>query len=60
MPEPPALRFYGELAAWWPLISPPEEYEEEAAFAVGLLRSATHPVREVLKLTVEAATTPRT
>ena len=26
-------RFYGELAPWWPLISPPEEYTEEAAFA---------------------------
>lgn len=22
---------YGELAAWWPLLSPPEEYAEEAA-----------------------------
>jgi SAM-dependent methyltransferase len=30
-------RFYGELAPWWPLISPPEEYAEEAAFAAGLL-----------------------
>lgn len=27
-PEP---RFYNELAKWWPLLSPPEEYEEEAA-----------------------------
>ncbi len=23
---------YNELAAWWPLLSPPEEYAEEAAF----------------------------
>jgi SAM-dependent methyltransferase len=43
-------RFYGDLAVWWPLISPPEEYEEEAAFAATLLRSATVPVREVLEL----------
>ena len=51
MTEPPAAgRFYGELAAWWPLISPPEEYAEEAAFAAALLRSASIPVREVLEL----------
>ncbi len=42
-------RFYGELAVWWPLISPPEDYEEEAAFAATLLRSAPIPVREVLE-----------
>lgn len=43
-------RFYGELAPWWPLVSPPEEYAEEAAFAAGLLDSASVPVREVLEL----------
>jgi SAM-dependent methyltransferase len=43
-------RFYGELAPWWPLISPPEEYEEEAAYAATLLRSAAVPVRDVLEL----------
>jgi SAM-dependent methyltransferase len=46
---PSEYRFYGELAMWWPLISPPENYDEEAAFAE-LLRSATIPVREVLEL----------
>ena len=51
MTNPPATgRFYGELASWWPLISPPEEYEEEAAFAATLLRTASIPVREVLEL----------
>lgn len=30
---------YGSLAEWWPLISPPEEYVEEAAFAATLLSS---------------------
>jgi SAM-dependent methyltransferase len=25
-------RLYNDLAAWWPLLSPPEEYGEEAAF----------------------------
>lgn len=50
VPEPPPLRFYGELAEWWPLVSPAAEYEEEAAFAATLLASAAIPVREVLEL----------
>ncbi|MGH8978516.1 MAG: class I SAM-dependent methyltransferase [Acidimicrobiia bacterium] len=51
MPDPaPSYRFYGELAIWWPLISPVEEYEEESAFAASVLRSASIPVREVLEL----------
>lgn len=43
-------RFYGDLAPWWPLISPVEEYAEEAALAATLLASAAIPVREVLEL----------
>jgi len=43
-------RFYGELADWWPLISPPEEYAEEAAQAATVLNSASISVREVLEL----------
>ena len=43
-------RLYQELAGWWPLISPPEEYAEEAAHLAGVLSSATPPVREVLDL----------
>ena len=43
-------RLYADLAAWWPLISPPEEYEEEAAFAAQVLGRAARPVREVLEL----------
>lgn len=43
-------RLYQDLAAWWPLISPPEEYAEEAAFAGRLLREAGRPVRAVLEL----------
>ena len=43
-------RLYGELAGWWPLISPPEEYAEEAAYIATLLASAPIPVREVLEL----------
>src|SRR5215469_1413156 len=43
-------RLYQDLAAWWPLLSPPEEYAEDAAFAGRLLRRADRPVREVLEL----------
>jgi hypothetical protein len=38
---PAEHRFYGELAEWWPLISPPEEYAEEAAYAATVLSSAS-------------------
>src|SRR5260370_26888018 len=47
---PGGHRFYADLAEWWPLISPPEEYAEEAAYAAGLLSSALIPVRDVLEL----------
>jgi len=47
---PSEHRFYGDLAVWWPLISPPEEYAEEAAFAATVLETASIPVREVLEL----------
>lgn len=51
MPEPPVMhRFYDDLAAWWPLISPPEQYEEEAAFIATLLQSPSVPQPEVLEL----------
>ena len=39
-------RFYGELARWWPQISPPEDYAEEAAEIARLLGDA----RNVLEL----------
>ncbi len=38
MPDVPTeYRFYGDLAAWWPLVSPPQEYAEEAAYVATLL-----------------------
>jgi SAM-dependent methyltransferase len=43
-------RVYSDLAAWWPLISPPEEYTEEAASLAGVFGSAATGVREVLDL----------
>jgi SAM-dependent methyltransferase len=51
MTNPPTRhRFYADLAVWWPLISPPQESADEAAFAATLLASALVPVREVLEL----------
>jgi trans-aconitate methyltransferase len=42
---------YDELAEWWPLISAPEDYAEEAAFFRGVIDTAcAGPVREVLEL----------
>jgi SAM-dependent methyltransferase len=43
-------RFYGKLASWWPLISPPEEYAEEAAYFAGLLADLCPPGGTVLEL----------
>jgi trans-aconitate methyltransferase len=45
-----AQRFYTDLAPWWPLISAPEEYAEEAAEAARHLAAVDIPVREVLEL----------
>lgn len=42
---------YGELADWWPLISAPADYGEEAPMYIALLKQhARRPVREVLEL----------
>jgi SAM-dependent methyltransferase len=44
-------RLYGDLADWWPLISPPREYAEEAAYLTAVLSStAAIPVHDVLDL----------
>ncbi len=44
-------QLYGGLADWWPVISPPSEYAEEAALYVGMIRGAARgPIREVLEL----------
>jgi len=48
--QPADFRFYTTLAAWWPLISPLEDYAEEAGYARRLLQSGAEPAREVLEL----------
>ena len=42
-------RLYDDIAGWWPVISPPAEYAEEATLYVDMIRtSARRQVREVL------------
>jgi SAM-dependent methyltransferase len=43
-------RLYHDIADWWPLISPPEEYADEAAYLAAVLRAARAGVRDVLDL----------
>jgi SAM-dependent methyltransferase len=50
MAETAEYRLYRDLAEWWPLLSPPEEYAQEAAFAARGIALASGPVREVLEL----------
>jgi SAM-dependent methyltransferase len=45
------MLLYDELAEWWPLLSAPAEYEEEAREAARVLRAiATQPIVELLEL----------
>ena len=45
------LKMYDELASWWPLLSAPEDYEEEAAFyGAALADACDRPPRLVLEL----------
>jgi ubiquinone/menaquinone biosynthesis C-methylase UbiE len=37
------MKLYDELSSWWPLLSPPSEYTEEAAFYRRLLIDACEP-----------------
>ena len=43
-------RLYSDLAAWWPLLSPPSHYVEEAADLLPTLMSATDSPRTLLEL----------
>ena len=42
------MKLYNELAAWWPLLSPPEDYFDEAAFFRQVLVSAGLPTAPTL------------
>jgi SAM-dependent methyltransferase len=44
-------RLYTDFAHWWPLMSPPDEYAEEAAFYLKTLEdAAAAPIRTLLEL----------
>jgi SAM-dependent methyltransferase len=44
-------RLYDDIAGWWPVISPPAEYAEEATLYEDMIRApARRPIREVLEL----------
>ncbi len=50
-PPSGAPRLYGELASWWPLMSSPEDYEEEAGIYRRALEKACRiPLHAVLEL----------
>jgi SAM-dependent methyltransferase len=42
------MRMYHDLARWWPLLSPPKEYEEEAADLLGRLPRSSASTRLTL------------
>jgi SAM-dependent methyltransferase len=42
------MKLYGALAEWWPLLSPVEDYAEEAAFFAEVLANAGLPARPSL------------
>lgn len=45
------MRFYTDFAEWWPLLSKPEDYAEEAGIYIKLLQKAADgPIRSVLEL----------
>ncbi|MDP1572547.1 MAG: class I SAM-dependent methyltransferase [Vicinamibacterales bacterium] len=47
----PPLRLYTDLAGWWPLLSPPSEYEEEAGvYAQALIDACDGEPRTLLEL----------
>ena len=56
-PLPSEIRLYGELAEWWPLLSPPDDYGEEAADLLPRLHlSGASPTPTMLEL--QARQTP--
>lgn len=45
------MMLYGELAPWWPLLSHPKDYREEAEWIwASLAQAASGPVRTILEL----------
>lgn len=45
-----SLKMYSSLAAWWPMVSSPYDYREEAAIFEEILKADCRPCRCVLEL----------
>jgi len=43
-------RMYGDVASWWPLLSPPEEYDDEGRYLRSVLDAMCDGVADVLDL----------
>jgi SAM-dependent methyltransferase len=51
LPPADAPKLYGDLASWWPLMSSPDDYEEEGAFYQNaLIAACARPSRTLLEL----------
>jgi SAM-dependent methyltransferase len=51
MPEQGQMRMYADIAPWWPLLSAPEEYAEEAAiYAALVVEHSESPPQTILEL----------
>jgi len=48
--QPPTHRLYGDLATWWPLLSPPEGHAEAAQLHLQLLEDVAGQVTTLLEL----------
>jgi SAM-dependent methyltransferase len=44
------MKLYTDLASWWPLVSPPSEYADEAEFVHQLLSDLGLPIHTMLEL----------
>jgi methyltransferase family protein len=44
------MKMYDELASWWPLLSPPDEYAEEAAFYAATMLAVSTGVHTMLEI----------
>jgi len=44
------LKMYTSLASWWPILSSPEGYKEEAAFFTAIMKANCRPCKDVLEL----------
>jgi trans-aconitate methyltransferase len=50
-PDPERPRLYFDLSSWWPLMSAPADYEEEAAlYQKAILEASEHPPETMLEL----------